>query len=53
MNTIIILLFLNLSVHSYMIDGGKQRWHECEFPHSWDRDTEHVIDTLEFEIHYG
>lgn len=47
--TLFELLFL-----VYMIDGGqRQRWHECEFPHSWDNKIEHVIDKLMFEVHYG
>ena len=37
----------------YMIDGGQQRWHECEFPHSWNNKAEYVLDKLEFKVYYG
>ena len=50
---IFLLLFLGFSVHSYMIEGGKQRWHECEFPHSLDKEIEHIIDTGMAVVHYG
>ena len=38
---------------AYMIDGGKQRWHGCEFPHSWDKNIEHIINTKQVKVFYG
>jgi len=47
MNIIVIILF------AYMIDGGtKERYHKCEFPHSWDKKIEHIIDTGLPETHF-
>lgn len=37
----------------YMIDGNVERWHRCEFPHSWNKEIEHIIDTKQFRIYYG
>jgi len=48
MSIILILLF------AYMMDGeSKERWHRCEFPHSRDKEIEHIIDTGLPEIHYA
>ena len=38
---------------AFMIDGKKQRWHRCEFPHSWNKEIEHILDTSLPTIHYG
>ena len=53
MMIIFLLLFLDFSVHSYMIEGRKQRWHDCEFLHSWDKEIEQIIDTGMAVVHYG
>ena len=37
---------------AYMMNSEvKQRWHDCEFPHSWDKEIEHIIDTGLATIH--
>jgi len=46
---IIILFFL----FTHMIDGEpRERWHKCEFPHSWDKEIEQIIDTGLMETHF-
>ncbi len=47
-NTLIVFMLF-----AYMIDGGKQRWHKCKFPHSWDWKIEHIIDKKEAYYYYS
>ena len=44
---------VNWPDYAYMIDGGRQRWHNCKFPHSWNNKIEYIIDKLDFEVHYA
>ena len=53
---LVLILFFNMQVtHSkeaHMIDGGKQRWHKCRFPHSWDNKIERILDAGEVKYNH-
>ena len=48
-----IILVFSLILFVYMVEDGRQRWHKCEFPHSWDNEIEYIIDTKMAVIYYG